>query len=90
MGSQNLYVIGAMVVFIIGFTYFFSIRPQQKQLKEHNSMLDNLQKGDKVMTAGGFIGKVEKIEEEYIILKLEPDGISVKIFKNSIVGTTEV
>lgn len=90
MGGQDLYLIIGMVVFLIGFTYFFTIRPQQKQLKEHKNMLEELKKGDKVMTAGGFIGNVEEVCEDYLILQLEPDGVKVKIFRDSIVATTEI
>lgn len=64
MGGQDLFLIAGMVVFLMAFTYFFTIRPQQKQLKEHKSMLEELKKGDKVMTAGGFIGKVEEVGED--------------------------
>ena len=51
-------MIGIFVIF-----YFLLIRPQQKRAKEHKAMVDNLRRGDKVVTGGGIIGKVTKVKE---------------------------
>ena len=55
----NLGMIGVMIALF----YVLMIRPQQKRFKEHSAMLDGLKKGDKVVTTGGLIGKIEKIKE---------------------------
>ena len=48
-----------ILIFVI--FYFFLIRPQQKKVKDHKLMVDNLKRGDKVITSGGIIGTVERI-----------------------------
>ena len=49
---------------IIGIFYMLVFRPQQKKMKEHQSMVSNLSKGDEVVTAGGLIGKVTKVKAD--------------------------
>lgn len=58
-----------LVLMLVAMFYLLLIRPQQKRFKEHSSMLDSLKKGDKVITGGGLIGKVDKLvsDEEVII-----------------------
>ena len=50
--------------------YFLMIRPQMKRQKEHKAMLDALQKGDEVVTAGGVLGKVSKIADAYVTVEV--------------------
>ena len=49
---------------IIGIFYMLVFRPQQKKMKQHQNMVNNLAKGDEVVTAGGLIGKVTKIKAD--------------------------
>lgn len=56
-----MYNMGLVLVLIVLF-YFLLIRPQQKRFRKHSEMLDSLKKGDKVVTGGGLVGKVHKIE----------------------------
>ena len=58
--------------------YFVMIRPQMKRQKEHKAMVEALAKGDEVVTAGGFLGKVSKIGEAYIGVELA-DGVEVQM-----------
>ncbi len=55
--------IGQFIPLILIFVifYFFLIRPQQKKAKEHKTMVENLKRGDKVITSGGIVGRVERI-----------------------------
>lgn len=55
--------IGLILVMVVMF-YFLLIRPQQKRFKEHRQMLDALKVGDKVVTAGGLVGTVDKLPAE--------------------------
>ncbi len=55
--------------------YFLVIRPQQKQAKEHQAMVNALKKGDKIVTNGGIIAEVVKPEEDFIKVKLNDDVI---------------
>jgi preprotein translocase subunit YajC len=50
--------------------YFLMIRPQMKRAKEHKTMIDALQKGDEVVAAGGVLGRITKISENYITLQI--------------------
>lgn len=68
--------IGLILVLVVMF-YVLLIRPQQKRFKEHKTMLDGLKKGDKVVTSGGLVGKVDKLKnDEEVIIDL---GGSVKV-----------
>ena len=60
------------------------IRPQQNQAKKHKEMLSALKKGDKVITNGGLIGEVVKAEEDSIKLKLNDEGVTVKVAREFI------
>ncbi|MFW6035902.1 MAG: preprotein translocase subunit YajC [Halothermotrichaceae bacterium] len=57
-------------VIVIGIFWFFIIRPQQKQQKQRQEMLDNLQAGDEVVTIGGIKGKIVKIKENTVRLRV--------------------
>ena len=58
--------IGQFIPLILIFVifYFFLIRPQQKKVKEHKIMVQNLKRGDKVVTSGGIVGTVERVMED--------------------------
>ncbi len=70
-------------IFLIAIMYYVIIRPQQKEAKAKKEMLEALKKGDKVITNGGFIVIVHKVEEHFLSVKLNDDTI-VKITKDSI------
>lgn len=53
--------------------YIFMIRPQMKRAKEQKQMIEALQKGDEVITAGGVVGRITKIGEAYLSLEVAPD-----------------
>lgn len=75
----TLLMLGAFV-FIF---YFLMLRPQQKRAKEHKNLLANLQTGDEVMLAGGIIGKVGKIKDEFCVVSVN-DSTEIKVQKASI------
>jgi preprotein translocase subunit YajC len=58
--------------------YFMIIRPQQKQRKEQQEMLDNLKEGDRVVTRGGLTGQIDKVEKERGTIRIEV-GTGVKL-----------
>lgn len=66
--------------FLIAIMYFVIIRPQQQQAKKHASMLATLAKGDKVVTTGGLIVEIKKVEENFFAVKFnnEVEGRLVK------------
>jgi preprotein translocase subunit YajC len=60
-------------IFLIAIMYFVIIRPQQQQAKKHKEMLDTLTKGDKVVTSGGLIVEIKKVEEKFFAVKFNND-----------------
>jgi len=75
-------------IFLIAIMYFVIIRPQQKEAKSRQEMIDSLKKGDKVVTNGGFIVVVHKVEEQFLSVKMNNE-IVVKITKDSIASRYE-
>lgn len=72
-----------MILMIIAIFYFFMIAPQQKKQKKINAFRDSLQKGDKVMTAGGIYGRIREVKDNYVMLEID-NNVTIKIDKNSI------
>ena len=72
-----------MIIALIAIFYFFMIAPQQKKQKKINAFRDGLQKGDKVMTAGGIYGRIREIKDNYVMLEID-NNVTIKIDKNSI------
>jgi preprotein translocase subunit YajC len=58
------------IILMFVLLYFIMIRPQMKRAKEHKSMVDALQKGDEVVAAGGVVGRISKINDNYITLQV--------------------
>ena len=67
--ESSLMSIGFMVLIFIVF-YFLLIRPQVKRQKEHKTMVEALNKGDEVVTAGGIVGKITDMADQYITLQV--------------------
>ncbi|HYQ99884.1 MAG TPA: preprotein translocase subunit YajC [Casimicrobiaceae bacterium] len=63
--------------------YFLLIRPQQKRAKETRAMLAALQKGDEVVTAGGIVGRISKLGEQYATVEIA-NGIEVNVQRGSV------
>ena len=68
-GFESIFLIVAMFEVL----YFLMIRPQMKRAKEHKAMVDGLQKGDEVVTAGGVLGRISKVGEGYVALEIAPN-----------------
>jgi len=71
------------MVAIIGIFYFFMIRPQQKKAKDQKKFVEEVKKGDLVVTIGGAHGRVAEIEDDTFILEFER-GARVKFSKSSV------
>jgi preprotein translocase subunit YajC len=69
------------LILLFAIFYFLIIRPQQKQQKEHKAKLEALSKGDKIVTTGGLIAEIVKVEEDFIKIKLS-DGVIAKLDRN--------
>jgi len=77
--------IGLVVIVVVMFAvfYFFILRTQRRRQVEHQKLIDDLNKGDKIITIGGIMGEVDFIGENDVILRVE-DGSKLKLLKNSI------
>ena len=62
-----------LIVLMFGVLYFLMIRPQMKRAKEHKTMLEALQKGDEVITAGGVVGRITRLSEGYANVEIAPN-----------------
>ena len=84
-GSQGGGGMSSLVLMavIFGIFYFLMIRPQQKKVKEHKKMVDELKKGDRIVTAGGMYGTVENLSSTTLTIKIA-EGVKVKITRGSI------
>jgi preprotein translocase subunit YajC len=70
-----------ILMFVI--LYFLIIRPQTKRAKEQKSMIEALQKGDEVVTAGGAVGRVTKVSDAYITLEIAPN-VEIHVQKQAV------
>ncbi len=68
MSSNLTSFLPLILMFVV--MYFLMIRPQQKKAKEQKSMMDALAKGDEVVTAGGILGKVAKVQDAYVTIEV--------------------
>ncbi|TCD04991.1 preprotein translocase subunit YajC [Erythrobacteraceae bacterium CFH 75059] len=75
---QWLPIVGMILIF-----WFLIIRPQMKRQKEHAAKIASLKKGDEVITAGGLVGRVLRVDETHVELELGPN-VRVKAIKNTI------
>ena len=82
-GSENglLGMLPLVLMFVV--LYFVMIRPQMKRQKEHKAMIEAVQKGDEVVTAGGVIGKVAKLGDNFIHLEVA-SGVELQIQRSAI------
>jgi preprotein translocase subunit YajC len=67
-----------LIVLMFAVLYFLMIRPQMKRAKEHKTLLEALQKGDEVVAAGGMLGRISKINENYVTLEIA-DNVEVQV-----------
>lgn len=85
-GSQWTMIIFLVALFAI--MYFLMIRPQRKKQKEHQQLMEELRRGDRVITAGGIYGVVESTSEDSIVIKVE-SGTTIRVARSSVAGKRE-
>jgi len=89
MGAQtvspgNALLMNLMPIIIIFLVfYFLSIKPNLKKQKEHQKMLDNLKKGDKVVTSGGIYGTIVEVQQNIFKIKIA-ENTNIQILKSAI------
>ena len=74
------------IILIFVIMYFLLIRPQQKKIKEHKSMVEAIRRGDQVLTQGGIIGKITKVKEGEEVEVEVATNVKVTVIKSTIVN----
>ena len=77
------------ILFLAGFVlifYFLLIRPQSKRRKEHAALVSGLSKGDEVITAGGLVGNITRVEDDFVKVRLA-SKIEVRVQKTAVSAT---
>lgn len=82
MNFDVMAVMPLLLMFVI--FYFLLIRPQQNKLKAHQEMINNIRRGDKVVTNGGLIGTVTKVTSDHELLVEVAEGIKVRVVRSMI------
>ena len=81
-GSGFAQFVPLILIFVI--FYFFLIRPQQKKVKDHKSMVVALKRGDEVITSGGIVATIERVHEDDKIDLSISENVTVKVVKSTI------
>ena len=71
------------IILMFVLLWFLMIRPQMKRQKEHKAMVDALQKGDEVVAAGGIVGRISKLSDNYLTLQIA-DGVDIQVQRGSV------
>ena len=81
-GSGFAQFIPLILIFVI--FYFFLIRPQQKKLKDHKSMVAALKRGDEVVTSGGIVGKIERVLGDDKVDIIISENVTIQVIQSTI------
>ena len=84
-GDMNTLMGFLPMVLILGVFYFLLIRPQQKKARDHRELLQNLKRGDAVITQGGLYGKIANLSDQVVTLEVA-DKVRVRVSRGSIAG----
>lgn len=72
------------LVLVFAIMYFLLIRPQQQRMKQHRQMVDNVKRGDTVVTAGGIVAKVTKVRDDGELMVEIADNVQVRVMKSTL------
>ncbi|MFO8022101.1 MAG: preprotein translocase subunit YajC [Perlabentimonas sp.] len=81
--GNNPYMSFIMLALIIVVFYMFMIRPQMKRQKELRKFQQSLEKGDKVIVAGGVFGKVTDVKDDHLVVEIS-DNVRIKVIKSTV------
>ncbi len=79
-----------LVIVLVGLFYLLLIMPQQRRFKEHSNMLSDLKKGDRVITGGGLVGKIDKVIDDKEVLIDLGNSVKVTALRSMIQSKTEL
>ena len=81
MGGNSSFLIMMVLIFVV--MYFFMIRPQQKRQKELVKFRNSLEKGQKIITAGGIYGTIKEVKENYVLVEID-NNVHIRIDKTMV------
>ena len=87
-GGASILPMIIFLILIFGLFYFVMIRPQRRRQREHETLMHELQKGDRVITAGGIYGTIESLSEDSVVIKVE-SGATIRVARGSVIGRRE-
>lgn len=82
-GSSDFLISLFPFIALFAIMYFLVLRPQQRRLKEHQNMVANVRRGDTVVTSGGIIGKVTKVDDAEIQVEVS-EGVRIRVVKSTL------
>lgn len=85
-GMATIISMAPLVLIFIAF-YFLMIRPQQRRMRALQQSVEAVKKGDQVVTAGGVVGKVTKVEDRFVEVEIAP-SVKVRVVKATIAEVT--
>ena len=88
-GGGSITPLIIFLVLIFGMFYLLIIRPQRRKQREHQELMVELRRGDKVITAGGIYGIIESTSDDSVVIKVE-GGTTIRISRNSVAGKREI
>jgi len=84
-GETSIWPMIAFLGLMFAMMYFVLIRPQRKRQKQHEQLMEELRRGDRVITAGGIYGQVESVSDDSVVLKIE-SGTTIRVARGSVAG----
>lgn len=83
-GSSNPILGFLPIILIFAIFYFLLFLPMQRQKKQQQKMIRELQKGATVLTNGGLIGVIDRVEDDTIVLRVKPDNVKLELARNAV------
>lgn len=83
MPGMDSFTAIAPLIFIFAIMYFLMIRPQQQRMKQHKQMVENVRRGDTVVTAGGVVGRVTKVDDAELSVEIA-DNVQIRVIKSTL------
>ena len=87
-GASGIWFLVLMLALVFGMFYFLMVRPMRQRERTHDRMVDELESGDTVITAGGLYGEVESMDEDSLILKVG-SGAKIRVTKGGVLKRLE-
>jgi preprotein translocase subunit YajC len=83
-GSSNPILGFLPIILIFGIFYFLLFLPMQRQKKQQQKMLKELQSGERVITNGGLVGTIVKIDDETLVIRVKPDNVKIEVTRSAV------